>query len=147
MVGRTDDEIYVLSTIKICSYYCFLCCTKKGRIVEKIEIDIATLKTVTVKQIWYIFSVSPYCTLLFTIKKNIKFSKVALVAVHWNYMSGWIMIARKYRPWKTANNTADIYLLVENAETKCKVCSNFFLSAVWLPQANPNIGAVSLTQR
>ena len=59
-----------------------------------------------------------------------KFSEVAFVPVHCNGLIVCIVIARGYRPWNTANTTADIYLLAENSNknigTKCKVCSNFF---------------------
>ena len=44
------------------------------------------------------FSVSPYCTLLFFAKENIKFSEVALVAVHSNCLINCIMIVRGCRP-------------------------------------------------
>ena len=56
MVAKTDDEVYVLSTIKI--YSCFLSIFftalffKEGRVVENIESDVATLKIVTIMQKW-----------------------------------------------------------------------------------------------
>ena len=37
------------------------------------------------------FSVSPYCTLLFSRRKNIKFSEVVLVAVRCNCLISWVM--------------------------------------------------------
>ena len=48
----------------------------------------------------------------------------------------WLYCGRaKIWSWSTTNTTTDICLLVKNCnkntETKCKVCSNFFLSAVW----------------
>ena len=79
--------------------------------------------------------VSPYCPFLFSRKEIIKFSEVALASVPCNFLTGCIVVARRYRSWNTTNTTTDICLLVKNCnkntETKCKVCSNFFLSAVW----------------
>ena len=50
------------------------------------------------------------------------------------------MIAMGYRPWNTANATANISLLVKsgnkNTETKCKVCSNFFYQQIGCIRAN-----------
>ena len=48
-----------------------------------------------------IFSVGPYCTLLFSRKENIKFSEVVLVAVHCNclitcLMTAWISALKYY---------------------------------------------------
>ena len=49
LVAKADEEIYVLSTIKMFSYsfICFLCCTKEGRVVENIKNDVNTLKILT----------------------------------------------------------------------------------------------------
>ena len=46
MVAKADDEIYVLSNIKIyrCFSFVFLCCAKEGRVVQNTERDLATLK-------------------------------------------------------------------------------------------------------
>ena len=46
MVAKIDDEVYVLTIIKIYSYFfiCLLCCAKEGRVVENIESDVANLK-------------------------------------------------------------------------------------------------------
>ena len=50
-VIKTDDEVHALSTIKIfLLLICFLHCAKKGRDVENIKIDVATLKIVTTMQ-------------------------------------------------------------------------------------------------
>ena len=76
--------------------------------------------------------VNPCCTLLFSRKKIIKFSEVALVSVHWNCLIGCIIIARGYRPWNTANDTSVICLLVkdgyETLKQNAKFCSIFFIS-------------------
>ena len=50
------------------------------------------------------FSVSPYYTLLFSRKENIKFPEIALVAVHCNCLISCIMITWGCRPWNTTNN-------------------------------------------
>ena len=47
------------------------------------------------------FSVSRYCTLLFSRKGNIKFSVVVLVAVYCNILILYLMIAWRFRPWIT----------------------------------------------
>ena len=39
------------------------------------------------------FPVSPYCTLLFSRKEYIKFSEVVLVAVHYNFLISYLVIA------------------------------------------------------
>ena len=45
LVTKTDDEVYVLSNIKIYCHCSFiLCCVKEGRVVENNESDVATLK-------------------------------------------------------------------------------------------------------
>ena len=50
-VVKTDDEVHALSTIKKFLFLvCFLHCAKKGRDVENIKIDVATLKIVTTMQ-------------------------------------------------------------------------------------------------
>ena len=72
VVARTNEEIYVLSIIKIYSFHFFFCCAKEGRVVENIDSDVATLNhhadIVDKKRINFL--VSPYCTLLFSRKKN-----------------------------------------------------------------------------
>ena len=57
------------------------------------------------------FATSPYCTLLFSIEENLKFSNVTLVAAHCNFLVGSIMVLRRYRSWNTATTTMDIRLL------------------------------------
>ena len=48
VVAKTDDEIYVSSTIKcIVLSICFIYCPKGGRVVENIDCDVANLKIVT----------------------------------------------------------------------------------------------------
>ena len=52
-VAKIDDEVYVLSAIKIYSYFpFFLFCAKESRVVENFESGVATLKIVTVIQKW-----------------------------------------------------------------------------------------------
>ena len=51
MVPKTDGEIYVSVSIGeyIIKFTCFLHCAKKGRVVEKIKSEVATLKIVIEK--------------------------------------------------------------------------------------------------
>ena len=74
------------------------------------------------------FSISPYCTLLFSRKENFKFLEVALSAVLSNGPGGCIMNVWGYQHWNTANTKLDIYLLFKNGhqrtQTRCKICSN-----------------------
>ena len=45
MIAKVDDEVYVLSIIKIYCYFSFVfCCAKERRVVECNESDVATLK-------------------------------------------------------------------------------------------------------
>ena len=60
------------------------------------------------------FSISPYCTLLFSRKENFKFFEVALSAVLCNGAVGCIMNVWGYQHWNTANTTLDFYLLFIN---------------------------------
>ena len=45
-VVKIDDDLYVLSIIKIYCYFSFFffCCAKEGRVVGNNESDVATLK-------------------------------------------------------------------------------------------------------
>ena len=74
------------------------------------------------------FSISSYCTLLFSRKENFKSLSVVLSTVICNGSVSCIMNVWGYRHWNTANTTLDIYLLFENGhkntQKKCKVCSN-----------------------
>ena len=74
------------------------------------------------------FSISPYCTLLFSRKENFKFLEVALSAVLCNGAVGCIMNVWGYQHWNNANTTLYVYLLFENGhkstQTRCKVCTN-----------------------
>ena len=74
------------------------------------------------------FSISPYCTLLFSRKENFKFWEVALSAVLCNGPVGYIMNVWGYQHWNAVNTTLEIYLLFKNGhtitQTRCKVCSN-----------------------
>ena len=57
------------------------------------------------------FSISPCCTLLFSRKEKLKFFEVPLAAVLCNSVVVCIMNVWCYRHQKTANATANIYLL------------------------------------
>ena len=74
------------------------------------------------------FSISPYCTLMFSRKEHFKFFEAASPAVFCNDTVSCIMNVRGYQHWNTANTTLNIYLLFENghksAQTKWKVCSH-----------------------
>ena len=50
MVAKTDDEIYVLNTIKLCSYFSFTF----SDVLKNIDSDVATLKMVAIMQNWQI---------------------------------------------------------------------------------------------
>ena len=74
------------------------------------------------------FLVSPNCTLLFSRKEIITFFEAALESVHCHCLVHCIVIARGYRPWSTVN-TADICLLIKNANKNTKIkCKVFFIS-------------------
>ena len=66
---------------------------------------------------------SPYCTLLFSRKRNFKFLEVALSAALCSALNVW-----GKQDWNTANTTLDIYLLFKNGhkgtQRRCKVCSS-----------------------
>ena len=72
------------------------------------------------------FSISSYCTLLFSRKENFKFLEVALSAVLCNGAVGCIINVWGHQPWNTANTILD--LIFENGrkgtQARCKVCSN-----------------------
>ena len=75
------------------------------------------------------FSISPYCTMLFSRKEKFKFFEVALSAVLCNgAIIGCIMMVWGDQHWNIANTTLDIYLLFgsghKSTQTRCKVCSN-----------------------
>ena len=54
VVAKTDDEVYVLSIIKIYSYFSFVFSIrlKKDRVLGTIESDLATLKIFTTMLKW-----------------------------------------------------------------------------------------------
>ena len=55
MVAKTDDEIYILSIIKVYSQFLFVFSgANQYRVVQNIGSDVATLKFVTTMQKWYI---------------------------------------------------------------------------------------------
>ena len=83
LVPKTNDEIYVSITIGkyVITLTCFLYCAKEGLVVENIKSQVATWKIVVyakvVENATINFPVSPYCTLLFYRKENLKFFEVA----------------------------------------------------------------------
>ena len=64
------------------------------------------------------FSISNYCTLLFSRKENLKSFEEALAAVFCKCVFGFIMSVWGYRHWNTTNTTVDIYLLFEKQPKK-----------------------------
>ena len=99
VVAKTDDEVYVSSTIKMYSYFSFVFSTvpkkvqllKISKVMQLLRKSLPHAKMIEKKTIN--FSVSPKCTLLFFRKENITFSEVALVAVHYNCLISYLMIA------------------------------------------------------
>ena len=93
LVAKTEDEIYVLNTIKTCSYlsFVFFIISKK---VELLKIS-CHAKFVGKKRINFL--VSPYSNLLFSRKEIIKFSEVALVLVHCNCLISCKEISQGYQ--------------------------------------------------
>ena len=97
VVAKTDDE--VSSTIKMYRYFSFVFSTvpKKVQLLKYrkwcsyFENHYHHEKILEKNRIN--FSVSPYCTLLFSRKENIKFSEVVLVTVHWNCLISCLKIA------------------------------------------------------
>ena len=135
MVPKTNDEIYVSISIGkyIITFHLFsvlcqrrYCCWKYQKWFSHLKNRYHYAKVVENAKIK--FSISPYCTLLFSRKENFKFFEVALSAVLCNGAVGCIMNVWGYQHWNTANTTLDIYLLFENGhkstQTRCKVCSN-----------------------
>ena len=58
-----------------------------------------------------IFSIIPYCHLLFSRNENLKFLEVALTTILCNKVDGCIMKMWGSLSWSTVKTTADIYLL------------------------------------
>ena len=71
------------------------------------------------------FSISPYCTLLFSRKENFKFFEVALSAVLCNGLVGCIMNVWGYQHWNAANTRLDIYLPLENGHKNTQTSVKF----------------------
>ena len=81
--------------------------------------------TKVVGNVRIIFSISRYCTLLFSRKENFKCLEVVLSAVLCNGPVGCIMNVWGYQHWNTANTTLDIYLLLGNDHKSTQAsCSN-----------------------
>ena len=55
VVSKTDDEVYVSSTIKMYSYFSFVFSTvpKKVQLLKILESDVGTLKIITTMKKWY----------------------------------------------------------------------------------------------
>ena len=88
VVAKTDDEVYVSSIPcqRRFSYWKYQNWYSYFENHYHHQAKMAERKTIN-------FSVSPYCTLLFSRKENIKFSEVVLVAVHCNCLISCLMIA------------------------------------------------------
>ena len=71
---------------------CFLYCAKKGIVVEILKVSYPLEKSLPVENAGTNFSISPYCTLLFSRKEN-KYFEVALSAVLCNGAVGCTMNA------------------------------------------------------
>ena len=105
-------------------FICFLYCAKEGIVAEISKVSWPLEKSLPLckgdRKCKIKFSVSPYCTRLFSRKENFKFLEVALSAVLCNGAVGWI--------YEDINTTLDIYWLLKNGhkntQTSCKVCSN-----------------------
>ena len=142
MVFKTNNEIYVLSIIQIYSYFSFAffvlprkwSCRKYRKRYSYFENHYCHAIIVD-KRMNFLFS--RYCTLLFSSKENIKFSEVALVYAHCNYLIGFIMFAPGYRPWNTANTTVNIYLLVKNCNKNTYMATFFIYHLIAI---RPNLG-------
>ena len=91
VVPKTDSEIYVSISIGqyIITFTCFLHCAKNVRFPLKKSLSKKYAKVVENARM--IFSVSPYRTLWFSRKENLKFFEVALAVVLCNDVVGSIM--------------------------------------------------------
>ena len=71
------------------------------------------------------FSISPYCTLLFSRKENFKFLEVALSAVLCNGAVGCIMTVWGYQHWIPYWTFTGFFANGhKSTQTRCNVCSN-----------------------
>ena len=145
-VTKINDDTYVLGVIKIYSHFLFVVSVvlKKVellKILKVIESNAVALKILTIMQLSETNSlVSPYYTLFFSRKWILRFSEVALISVHCNFVIGCIAIPREYWPWKTANTAENICLLVKsdskNTKAERKVRSGRFYQPFGFPKAN-----------
>ena len=127
-------RFFWLHMMIICDYFSFVfCIVPKKVLLLKYRKWVRHLKNrfhyaKVVENSRINFSISPYCTMLFSRKENFNFFEVALSAVPCNGAVGCIMNAWEYQHWNTANTTLNIHLLLENGhrstQTRCKVCSN-----------------------
>ena len=100
VVPKTDGEIYVSISIGeyIITFACFLYCAKKVVLLKISKVRLSFEKSLSEKYAKVVenarinFSVSPYRTLLFSRKQNLKFFEVALAVVFCNDVVGSIMI-------------------------------------------------------
>ena len=133
--------VCILSIIKIYSFHLFsLLCQrsssfwkhrKRCRYFENPyhHAKIADKKTI---QFWSVFT----ATFWFLEKKLSSVLKYLWCLFITKCLNDCIVRVPEYRPWNTVHTMADICLLVQNGnkntEAKCNVCSNFFLSSIWL---------------
>ena len=136
VIAKADDEVYVLSIMKIYSYFSSVFSTEP----KKFEL----LKISAVMKLFWkslppckngreednsFFRSVLIASCCFQ-EKNIKFSEVALASVHCNCLiSSCLMIAWRSRPWNATNTTAVVYFLIEksNWNTYYQVYENNWL--------------------
>ena len=120
LVPKTNDEIYVSISIgkyKITFHLLSAlfrrkyCCWKYRKWSSHVKNRYHYAKVLENARVN--FSISPYCTLLFSRKENFKFFEVALPAGLCNGAVGCIMNVWEYQHWNTSNTTLNIYLLFE----------------------------------
>ena len=136
MVQKTDGEIcfnlhrwinyyiHLFSALSQKRSLCWKCrkwgCHLKNRYLKNISAKM-------VKNARLNFSFSPYRTLWFSRKGNLKFFEVALVIVLWNDVVGSIINMWGDLHWSTANTipfTCFLWNGHKNTQTRYKVCSN-----------------------
>ena len=117
VVPKNNDDIYVSISLDkyIINFYLFsvlcqrgYCCWKYRKWRSHLKNRHHCAKVVENGRIN--FSISSYCTLLFSRKENFKLLEAALSEVLCNGAIGCIMNVWVYQHWNTANTTLDIYL-------------------------------------
>ena len=105
MVPKTHYEIYVSISVGKYDYFSSVfCIVPKKVLLLKYQKWVSHLKNryhyaKVVENARINFSISPYCTLLFSRKENFKFLEVALSAVLCNGAVGCIMNVWGYQHW------------------------------------------------